>query len=100
MSEQRGKTAVLARNQARGDISRIAAEHRAHNVRVFGSAGRGEPSAHDLDLLVEMEGDRNLLDLIALSQALEDAYLGIAPAPQTAHCRRYGRHEPDQGATQ
>lgn len=76
MSEQRGKVAVLARNQARGDISRIAAEHGAHNVRVFGSAGRGEPNAHDLDLLVEMEEDRNLLDLIALSQALEDA-LGI-----------------------
>ena len=55
MAEQQVSNAVLARTQAREDISRIAAEHGARNVRVFGSAGRGEPSAHDLDLLVEME---------------------------------------------
>jgi len=33
-------------------------------------------SAHDLDLLVEMAEDRNLFDLIALSQELEET-LGI-----------------------
>lgn len=76
MTEQQTSNAVLARTQAREDISRIAAEHGARNVRVFGSAGRGEPSAHDLDLLVEMAEDRNLLDLVALSQELEDI-LGI-----------------------
>lgn len=32
--------------------------------------------AHDLDLLVEMAKDRSLLDLIALSQEVEDT-LGI-----------------------
>jgi uncharacterized protein len=67
---------ALARREARADISRIASEHGARNVRVFGSAGRGEPGAHDLDLLVEMDADRNLLDLIALSNDLEDT-LGI-----------------------
>lgn len=76
MTEQLTSNSVLARAQAREDISRIAAEHGARNVRVFGSAGRGEPSAHDLDLLVEMAEDRNLLDLVALSQELEDI-LGI-----------------------
>jgi len=76
MTEPHLNTAVLARREARGDISRIAAAHGARNLRVFGSASRGEPEAHDLDLLVEMATDRNLFDLIALSQELEDT-LGI-----------------------
>jgi predicted nucleotidyltransferase len=76
MHKPHANAAVDARTQAREDISRIASEHGARNVRVFGSAGRGEAGAHDLDLLVEMAADRNLLDLIALSQDLEDT-LGI-----------------------
>jgi len=68
---------MRARVRFREDITRIAFEHGARNVRVFGSAGRGEAGAHDLDLLVEMGEERNLFDLIALSQELEDA-LGIA----------------------
>ncbi len=72
----RSNSVVLARIQARDDIARIASEHGARNVRVFGSASRGEANAHDLDLLVEMAGDRNLFDLIALSNELQDA-LGI-----------------------
>ncbi len=57
----------------RAEILRRAAEHGARNVRVFGSAARGdrEPNG-DVDLLVEMEPGRNLLDLVALSQDLED----------------------------
>ncbi len=69
-------SAAVVRRESREDISRIASAHGAANVRVFGSAGRGEAGAHDLDLLVEMAADRNLFDLIALSQELEDA-LGI-----------------------
>jgi uncharacterized protein len=76
MAERHASNPVFARIQAREYISRIASEHGAHNVRVFGSAGRGETDAHDLDLLVEMAEDRNLFELIALSQELEDA-LGI-----------------------
>ena len=74
MTEPHASAAVLARTEAREDISRIAAEHGARNLRVFGSAGRGEPGARDLDLLVEMAADRNLLDLIALSQELEETF--------------------------
>jgi predicted nucleotidyltransferase len=56
----------------RQDILRIAARHGARNLRVFGSAARGEDrSDSDLDLLVEMEPGRSLLDLVALGQDLE-----------------------------
>ena len=57
----------------RDEILRIAAQQGTHNVRLFGSAARGEDRVDsDLDLLVEMEAGRSLLDLIALGQDLED----------------------------
>lgn len=41
----------------------IAAKHGARTVRVFGSVARGEADeASDLDLLVEMEPGRDLLE--------------------------------------
>ena len=50
--------------ERRAEIIAIAAEHGAYNVRVFGSVARREAdSASDLDLLVEMEPERSLLDL-------------------------------------
>ena len=56
----------------RHDILRLASQHGATHVRVFGSLARGEagPSS-DVDLLVQMEKGRSLLDLIELSQELE-----------------------------
>lgn len=61
-------------NKHRSAILRIAAEHGARNVRVFGSVARGTASeASDLDLLVAMEPGRSLLDLVALNQDLEEA---------------------------
>ncbi len=49
------------------------AEHGARNVRVFGSTARGETGARsDVDLRVEMEPGRSLLDLVGLWQDLED----------------------------
>jgi predicted nucleotidyltransferase len=61
-------------NKHRAAILRIAAEHGARNVRVFGSVARGTASStSDLDLLVAMEPGRSLLDLVALNQDLEDA---------------------------
>jgi predicted nucleotidyltransferase len=55
-------------------VLRIAAAHGAGNVRVFGSAGRGEQSgSSDLDLLVDMAEGRSLFDLIALSNELEES---------------------------
>jgi hypothetical protein len=57
----------------RQEILRYAADHGARNVRVFGSTVRGETSAgSDVDLLVEMEPGRSLLDLVGLWQDLED----------------------------
>ena len=43
----------------REDILRVAARHGARNVRVFGSAARGEAGAgSDVDLLVDAGTDR------------------------------------------
>lgn len=57
----------------RADILRIAAEHGAHDVRVFGSVVRGEAGKDsDVDVLVRLEDDRSLLDHVALKQDLED----------------------------
>src|SRR4051812_33810695 len=77
MAELRGDVPQLWQPELREAISRIAMAHGARNVRVFGSAGRGDagPSS-DLDLLVEMAEGRNLFDLIAFSNELEDT-LGI-----------------------
>ena len=58
----------------RQTILALAREHGARDVRVFGSAARGDSTADsDLDLLVEFESDHSLLDRIALIQELEDA---------------------------
>jgi predicted nucleotidyltransferase len=54
------------------EIRRIASQHGALRVRVFGSRARGEASlSSDLDLLVDFQPGRDLLDLIALKQDLE-----------------------------
>ena len=47
--------------------------HGARNVRLFGSEARGEARPDsDIDLLVDMEEGRSLLDLVGLGQDLED----------------------------
>ena len=57
----------------REDILRTAAKYGAYNVRVFGSVARGEADAEsDVDLLVDMEPGRSLLDLGGLLTDLED----------------------------
>ena len=69
---------ILERVKAERDrISEIAARHGAYNIRIFGSAMRGEERAEsDLDLLIDLEPDRSLLDLATLKSELE-ALLGI-----------------------
>ena len=58
--------------EKRDEILRIAARHGASNVRVFGSVARGEANAQsDVDLLVELERGRSLLDHAALMLDLE-----------------------------
>ena|SRR4028119_1169943 len=56
----------------RGEILRVAAEHGAREVRVFGSVARGEADREsDIDFLVELEAGRSLLDLGGLQVDLE-----------------------------
>lgn len=61
---------ILAR---RAEILAVAARHGARNIRIFGSVARGERRADsDLDLLVDLEDGRSLLDLVAVKQDIED----------------------------
>jgi len=65
-----GVKEILSRQ--RDEILQIAARHGASNVRVFGSVARGEAGAEsDLDLLVDLEHGRSLLDHAALKVDLE-----------------------------
>jgi len=58
--------------QKRDDILRLAAMHGARHVRIFGSAARGEDREDsDIDLLVEMEANRSLLDRIGFAEDVE-----------------------------
>ena len=57
----------------REDILRIAAKYGVSNVRIFGSVARGEADEQsDIDLLVNMEPKRSLLDLAGLLVDLEE----------------------------
>ena len=61
--------------ERRDEILEIAARHGARTVRVFGSVVRGEETTgSDIDLLVEFEPGRSLLDHIALAQDLQDLF--------------------------
>jgi len=57
----------------RGEILRIAAKRGARNVRIFGSAARGEADERsDVDVLVDMEPGRSLLDMGGLLMDLQE----------------------------
>ena len=57
----------------RSEILRVAALHGARNIRLFGSAARGEDKENsDVDFLVELEPGRSLMDLGGLLADLED----------------------------
>lgn len=57
----------------REDILQTARKYGAYNVRVFGSVARGEADEKsDIDLLVDMEKGRSLLDLAGLLVDLEE----------------------------
>ena len=58
--------------EKRAAILDTARLHGARNVRIFGSVARGDfDEKSDLDLLVEMEPDRSLLDHASLLLDLE-----------------------------
>jgi predicted nucleotidyltransferase len=58
--------------QSRKAILEIASRHGARNIRVFGSMARDEARPDsDVDLLVELEESRSLLDQAGLIRDLE-----------------------------
>ena len=62
------------RGRYREQILEIAGKRGARNVRVFGSIARGDQRADsDIDLLVDFDPGRSLLDLTGLSLDLERA---------------------------
>ncbi len=64
---------IQALRKRREEILQIAAKHGARTIRVFGSIARGdEDEKSDLDLLVEMEPGRSLLDMGGLLMDLQD----------------------------
>ena len=72
-------------------ILRLAEIHGARNLRVIGSvANASSREDSDLDLLVEFEHGRTLLDLIALKLDLEDL-LGVTVDIATPNSLRYIR---------
>jgi len=70
-------TLEMLRAEKRVQILQLAGRYGARNLRVFGSVARGEATdASDIDLLVEWEADRSLLDHANLAQDLQDL-LGV-----------------------
>ena len=56
----------------KSDILRVSRAHGASNIRVFGSVARGTATpASDVDLLVDFESGRTLVDHVRLWRELE-----------------------------
>jgi len=58
-------------NEQRETVLKVAAKHGARNVRVFGSVARQDAIQRDIDLLVDLEKGRSLLDHVRLKNELE-----------------------------
>jgi hypothetical protein len=64
-------------HQKRDAIRRIAQEHGATEIRLFGSVASGEETeTSDIDFLVELEDGRSLLDLGGMLMDLQEE-LGV-----------------------
>lgn len=75
--ERRGKQGIGAVRNARGRLLRAAVRHGLRDVRIFGSLARGEETEDsDIDLLVDLEPGRTLIDLIGFQQEAE-TILGV-----------------------
>lgn len=62
----------------RDELLRLAGDHGAYNVRIFGSVARGEDREDsDIDILVALEPGTSLLEFAGLSVALQDL-LGVS----------------------
>lgn len=89
--EQPQANRLLERLRAqKADIVTVAVKYGASNIRVFGSVARGEANEQsDIDLLVDLEPGRSLIDHIGLMQDLADL-LGRSvevATPSTLHER-------------
>ena len=61
------------RAERREEILRLAEQHGAHSLRVFGSVARGEATENsDFDLLVAWEPGRSLMDHAGLVEDLQN----------------------------
>ncbi len=81
----------------RHEVLRIAAAHGAHSLQVFGSVARGtaRPDS-DVDLLVEFEPGRSVLDLCGLIADLEDTLgrtVDVIELRRPSHAADYIRRE-------
>lgn len=66
-------TLTALRSDRREEILRLAERRGAQNLRVFGSVARGEANDNsDLDLLVDWEPNRSLLDHAGLVEDLQE----------------------------
>lgn len=66
-------SATEIRDKYGAALRRIARGHGATSIRLFGSSAREQASPEsDIDLLVDLETGRTLLDLVAIKQDLED----------------------------
>jgi predicted nucleotidyltransferase len=63
---------LAALRKRRDEIYDVARRHGASRITIYGSVARGEEtSSSDLDLLVDMEPNRTVLDLTRLRRDLE-----------------------------
>lgn len=70
-TDGRTRLTLATLRRRRGAILATAAKHGAGNVRVFGSVARGDVHASsDLDLLVDLDDGRTLVDLASLREEL------------------------------
>lgn len=77
LSENTGMKPSEALHLHRAAIRRVIESHRACNVRVFGSALRGDDSEQsDLDLLVDPTAETTLFDIGAMRRELREL-LGV-----------------------
>jgi predicted nucleotidyltransferase len=66
-------TLDLLRTEKKAAIVRLAEQHGASNIRVFGSVARGDNREEsDIDFLVDFETGRSLFDLIRFKLDLQD----------------------------
>jgi predicted nucleotidyltransferase len=83
---KRGLADLLA--DKREAILQLAANHKAYNVRVFGSVARGEATSDsDVDFLVDFQPDYTLWDHMGLIQDLSDLLGRQVDVSTEAHLR-------------